>query len=119
VTTETFMIESWFEFLHVRERVTNADKIVEERIHQLLTEAPHATILSPPSALTELGEGVRPTQVSIAGINGACPSAPRSASNFPVSSSLWHMILRLTRAGKPPSPSQPLVWNGLSNHTFY
>jgi hypothetical protein len=41
---ETFMIESWLEFLHVRERVTNADKMVEERIHQLLTEAPHATI---------------------------------------------------------------------------
>jgi MFS family permease len=41
---ETFMIESWLEFLHVRERVTNADKMVEERIHQLLKEAPHATI---------------------------------------------------------------------------
>ena len=38
------MIESWLEFMHVRERVTNADKMLEDQIHQLLVEAPLATI---------------------------------------------------------------------------
>jgi predicted MFS family arabinose efflux permease len=41
---ETFMIESWLELMHVRERVTNADKMVEDQIRQLVAEAPSVTI---------------------------------------------------------------------------
>jgi predicted MFS family arabinose efflux permease len=40
---ETFRIESWLELMHVRERITNADKMIEDQIHQLLTEPPRVT----------------------------------------------------------------------------
>ena len=38
------MIESWLELMHVRERVTNADKMIEDQIHQLLTDTPRVTL---------------------------------------------------------------------------
>ncbi len=42
---ETFMIESWLELMHQRERVTNADQMLEDQIRHLLTEAPRTTFL--------------------------------------------------------------------------
>jgi MFS family permease len=41
---ETFTFDSWLELMHVRERVTNADEMVEDRIRHLLVEAPHITL---------------------------------------------------------------------------
>ena len=40
---ETFTIESWLELMHQRERVTNADETLENRIRHLLAEAPRVT----------------------------------------------------------------------------
>jgi MFS family permease len=42
---ETFLIESWLELRHLRERVTNADRVLEERIRGLLANPPHITFL--------------------------------------------------------------------------
>ncbi len=35
---EAFLIESWLEYLHLRERVTKADRMIEDRVLGLLTE---------------------------------------------------------------------------------
>jgi len=37
---ETFQVESWLEHLRQHERVTNADRVLQERINQLLVQAP-------------------------------------------------------------------------------
>jgi predicted MFS family arabinose efflux permease len=37
---ETFLIESWLELRHLRERVTNADRLLEEEVRKLLLEPP-------------------------------------------------------------------------------
>lgn len=37
---EAFLIDSWLEYLHLRQRVTKADRIVEDQVRRLLTEAP-------------------------------------------------------------------------------
>jgi predicted MFS family arabinose efflux permease len=37
---ETFLVESWLEHLRQHERVTNADRVLQERIGQLLTKKP-------------------------------------------------------------------------------
>ena len=37
---ETFQVESWLEHLRQHERVTNADRVLQEHIHRLLREAP-------------------------------------------------------------------------------
>jgi len=42
--TETFLIESWLELMHQRERVTNADQMLQTHIRQLLTDAPRVTL---------------------------------------------------------------------------
>jgi len=42
---ETFLIESWLELRHLRERVTNADRMLEDRVRGLLTDVPHVTLL--------------------------------------------------------------------------
>ena len=42
---ETFLIESWLEALHLRERVTNADRLREVYVHGLLREPPTVTLL--------------------------------------------------------------------------
>ncbi|MBV8663367.1 MAG: MFS transporter, partial [Hyphomicrobiales bacterium] len=42
---ETFLIESWLELRHLRQRVTNADRMVEEELRQLLIEPPKPTFL--------------------------------------------------------------------------
>ena len=42
---ETFLIESWLELMHARERVTNADRLLEEQVNRLLKEAPKVAIM--------------------------------------------------------------------------
>ncbi|HLW91225.1 MAG TPA: MFS transporter [Roseiarcus sp.] len=42
---ETFLIESWLELRHLRERVTNADRMLEEQIRRLLISPPQVTFL--------------------------------------------------------------------------
>jgi hypothetical protein len=37
---ETFLVESWLEHLRQHERVTNADRVLQERINHLLAQAP-------------------------------------------------------------------------------
>jgi MFS family permease len=45
---ETFRVESWLELLHLRERVTNADRILEDKIRQSIAEPPRVTLLIAP-----------------------------------------------------------------------
>jgi MFS family permease len=47
---ETFLIQSWLELMHARERVTNADRMLEEQVRRLLKEPPHVTLLVAPEA---------------------------------------------------------------------
>ena len=42
---ETFLIESWLEHLRQHERVTNADRLLQEQIQHLLRNEPVATHL--------------------------------------------------------------------------
>ena len=42
---ETFLIESWLEAQHLRERVTNADRLMEDYVHELISEPPDVTLL--------------------------------------------------------------------------
>jgi len=42
---ETFLIESWLELRHLRERVTNADRLLEDEVRRLLTEPPKVGFL--------------------------------------------------------------------------
>ncbi len=41
---ETFTVETWLEFMHLRERVSNADEAIINRIRHLLGEAPRVTL---------------------------------------------------------------------------
>jgi MFS family permease len=45
VFLETFLIETWLEAKHLRERVTNADRLVEDYVHGLISEPPDVTLL--------------------------------------------------------------------------
>jgi hypothetical protein len=42
---ETFLIESWLELKHARERVTNADRMQEEQLRPLLKEPPEVRLM--------------------------------------------------------------------------
>ncbi|HLJ69764.1 MAG TPA: MFS transporter [Roseiarcus sp.] len=42
---ETFLIESWLELRHLRERVTNADRLLEEEVRKLLLAPPKVGFL--------------------------------------------------------------------------
>jgi hypothetical protein len=42
---EAYLIESWLELLHLRERVTHADRLLEEEIRGMLTDAPKIEFL--------------------------------------------------------------------------
>ena len=42
---ESFLIESWLEFLHLRERVTKADRVLEDRVRLLLKSPPKPTFM--------------------------------------------------------------------------
>jgi MFS family permease len=45
VYLETFLIGSWLEARYLRERVTNADRALEDEVRKLLTEPPRVTLL--------------------------------------------------------------------------
>ncbi|HEY4925309.1 MAG TPA: MFS transporter [Roseiarcus sp.] len=45
---ETFLIQSWLELMHARERVTNADRMLEEQVRKLLKNPPKVTLLVAP-----------------------------------------------------------------------
>jgi len=45
---ETFLIESWLEFRLLRERVTKADRLVEERARRLLAAPAKTIVMTPP-----------------------------------------------------------------------
>ena len=42
---EAYLIESWLELMHLRERVTNTDRMLEEEIRQMLKEPPRIEFL--------------------------------------------------------------------------
>ncbi len=42
---EAYLIESWLELMHLRERVTNAGRMLEDEISQMLTRPPHIEFL--------------------------------------------------------------------------
>ena len=42
---ETFMVESWVEHLRQHQRVTHADRVLQDRMHRLLRQAPTVTHL--------------------------------------------------------------------------
>jgi MFS family permease len=42
---EGYLIESWLELMHLRERVTNADRMLEDEIRRMLTKPPHIEFL--------------------------------------------------------------------------
>ncbi len=42
---ETFLIETWLELRHLRERVTNADRMIEDRVRRLLQNPAQLTLL--------------------------------------------------------------------------
>jgi hypothetical protein len=42
---ETFLIDSWLELRHLRERVTNADRMIEDQVRQLLKYPAKVTLL--------------------------------------------------------------------------
>ncbi len=42
---EAYLIESWLELMHLRERVTNADRMLEDEISQMLTRSPKIEFL--------------------------------------------------------------------------
>jgi Transmembrane secretion effector len=37
---ETYLIETWLELMHLRERVTNADRVLEDEIRDMLVAQP-------------------------------------------------------------------------------
>jgi MFS family permease len=45
---EAFLIDSWLELKHLRERVTVADRMIEDHVHDLLIQAPHVEFLVAP-----------------------------------------------------------------------
>jgi predicted MFS family arabinose efflux permease len=42
---EAYLIESWLELMHFRERVTKEDRVIEDEISEMLTGAPHIEFL--------------------------------------------------------------------------
>ena len=42
---EAYLIESWLELMHLRERVTNADRVLEDEIRQMLIAPPRIEFL--------------------------------------------------------------------------
>jgi Transmembrane secretion effector len=42
---EAYLIESWLELMHLRERVTNADRVLEEEIREMLIAPPRIEFL--------------------------------------------------------------------------
>ena len=60
---EAYLIESWLELMHLRERVTNADRVLEEEIREMLIEPPRIEFLIAP----ERGDETRHRRAEPAG----------------------------------------------------
>jgi MFS family permease len=60
---ETYLIESWLELMRLRERVTNADRVLEDEIREMLTAPPRIEFL----IAAERGPRVRPARPEPAG----------------------------------------------------
>ncbi len=45
---ETYLVESWLELMHFRERVTKEDRQIEDEIREMLTKPPHIEFLVAP-----------------------------------------------------------------------
>ena len=56
--TETYLIESWLELMHLHERVTNADRLIEDSAGTMLTEPPEVTHFIAPRRSSQL-DGVK------------------------------------------------------------
>ena len=54
---EAYLIESWLELMHLRERVTNEDRMLEDEICEMLTEPPHIEFLVAAERPAADGEG--------------------------------------------------------------
>ena len=63
--TETFLIESWLELMHLYERVTNADRRVEECVRKLLSSPPEITHLIAPKRTGRFGR-LKPSALAAA-----------------------------------------------------
>ena len=61
---ETFTINSWLEVMQHRERVTDADEMLETSVRHLLTETPRVTA-SPRGALIGIGGGTQANEVVV------------------------------------------------------
>jgi len=57
---ETFVIESWLEHLRQHERVTNADRMLQDHIHRLVDSTPKITHLIAPAVGEGAGRSHRP-----------------------------------------------------------
>jgi predicted MFS family arabinose efflux permease len=60
---ETYLIETWLELKHLRERVTNADRVLEEEIRDMLVAPPRIEFL----VAAERGARIRQTRPEPAG----------------------------------------------------
>ena len=60
---EAYLIESWLELMHLRERVTNADRLLEDQIREMLIEPPRIEFL----IAAERGEEIQGRRVEPAG----------------------------------------------------
>jgi predicted MFS family arabinose efflux permease len=60
---ETYLIETWLELMHLRERVTNADRVLEDEIRDMLVVAPRIEFL----IAAERGQRVRHRRAEPAG----------------------------------------------------
>jgi hypothetical protein len=60
---EAYLIESWLELMHLRERVTNADRVLEDEIREMLIAPPHIEFL----IAAERGDEARNRRVEPAG----------------------------------------------------
>jgi len=60
---EAYLIESWLELMHLRERVTNADRVLEDQIREMLIEPPRIEFL----IAAERGEEMERHRVEPAG----------------------------------------------------
>jgi predicted MFS family arabinose efflux permease len=60
---ETYLIETWLELMHLRERVTNADRVLEDEIRDMLVAPPRIEFL----IAAERGQRVRHRRAEPAG----------------------------------------------------
>jgi hypothetical protein len=60
---EAYLIESWLELMHLRERVTNADRVLEDEIREMLIAPPRIEFL----IAAERGDQARNRRVEPAG----------------------------------------------------